>query len=298
MGALGNEGSFRQAGAGAMQNATIENGLPGIRGTGRVRVIVMLAVMHSCVAGLLRAEDTAAPDAVAQANNPLANFTAVNVHNYYIGKLTDVDDKDANQAWLRIAKPFNVGKSLWLMRASLPFNSFPTGPSLDTENGLGDLNVFAACLIDTGNPGITAGVGPQITVPTATEDALGSEKWSPGAVATFFDMRSKRFQYGCLLSWSKSVAGDDDREDVNLAAFQPFMFYQLGRGLHLRSSAVTAYNIENDDYSVPVGLGVGQVIPTRKAVFNLFIEPQYSVADEGAGWPEWQVFMALNTQLR
>lgn len=264
----------------------------------RLRGRALLAAALFCLAGGASAQEQAAPDAAAQANNPLANFTAVNVHNYYIGRLTDLDDEDANQAWLRIAKPFTVGESLWLMRASLPFNSFPVPPTLETENGLGDLNVFAAYLIDTGNPALTAGVGPQITMPTATEDGLGSDKWSPGAVATFFDMRSKQFQYGCLLSWSGSVAGDDDRADVNLGAFQPFMFYQLGRGLHLRSSAVTAYNFENDDYSVPIGLGIGQVIPTKTKVFNVFIEPQYSIADEGPGWPEWQVFCALNTQFK
>jgi hypothetical protein len=260
--------------------------------------ITLLAAVISFLPCLAGAQEKAAPDANAQANNPLANFTAVNVHNYYIGKLTDMDDKDANQAWLRFARPFTIGNSLWLMRASLPFSTFPTPPDLDHESGLGDLNVFAAYLIDTGNPAITAGAGPQINAPTATEAALGSEKWSAGLVTTFFDMRSKRFQYGCLAGWMGSVAGESDRADVNLGTFQPFMFYQLGRGLHLRSSAVTAYNFQNDTYSVPVGLGIGQVIPTKKAVFNFFVEPQVSVADRGAGWPEWQIFCALNTQFK
>lgn len=183
-----------------MQNETIYK-LPLVKVIGnRLRANILLVVALVCVAGVAGAQEQAAPDAAAQANNPLANFTAVNVHNYYIGKLTDLDDEDANQTWLRIAKPFTIGESLWIMRVSLPFNSFPVSPTLDTENGLGDVNIFATYLIDTGNPAITAGVGPQITMPTATEDALGSEKWSPGLVATFFDMRSKKLQYGCLLS--------------------------------------------------------------------------------------------------
>jgi hypothetical protein len=63
-------------------------------------------------------------DASAQANNPLANMTAFNLHNYYIGELTG-SDENANQFWLRYAKPFSLGGD-WLMRASLPINSFPT----------------------------------------------------------------------------------------------------------------------------------------------------------------------------
>jgi hypothetical protein len=78
-------------------------------------------------------------DAAAQANNPLANNTAFNLQNYYIGELTDSDDS-ANQFWFRFAKPFTVGNSDWLLRASLPINSFPVAPSGNTETGIGDLS--------------------------------------------------------------------------------------------------------------------------------------------------------------
>ena len=59
-----------------------------------------------------------------------------------------------------------------------------------------------------------------------------------------------------------------------------------------------AYNFENSGYSVPIGLGIGQVIPRKKVVFNIFVEPQVSVADKGAGWPEWQIFIGINTQFK
>ena len=110
-------------------------------------------------------------DVSAQANNPLADMKAFNLHDYYIGKQTG-SGEDANQLWLRYAQPFSLGGD-WLMRASLPINTFPTPPDGDKETGLGDLNVFAAYLFDTGNPAVSFGVGPQINVPTATKDTLG-----------------------------------------------------------------------------------------------------------------------------
>jgi len=102
----------------------------------------------------------AAPTAndLAQANNPLANFTAFNLHNYYIGELTN-PDKDADQFWMRFATPFSLGDTNWLMRASLPVNVYPVPPSLDHETGVSDLNVFAADLIDVGNPSLAFGIG-------------------------------------------------------------------------------------------------------------------------------------------
>jgi hypothetical protein len=251
----------------------------------------------TCLTGPAGAQDQAAASDVAQANNPLANFTAFNVHNYYIGELTDPSE-NANQFWMRFAKPFSIGQTSWLMRASLPVNAYPVPPGLEQQTGLGDLNVFAAYLLDIGRPGISFGVGPQVTLPTATDDATGSGKWSAGIVNTLFAMTSPTFQYGYLLSWQASFAGEDNRADVNLGGFQPFLFYQLGGGTYLRSTGAMAYSFENDTYSVPVGLGIGQVIKSGKSIFNVFIEPQWSLADKGAGWPKWQIFLGLNTQFR
>ena len=260
-------------------------------------LISVIIVSLIFMAGATFAEEKAAGEDAAQANNPLANMTAFNLQNYYIGELTE-SDKDANQFWLRFAKPFSVLGTNWLMRASLPVNSFPTPPQGDTETGLGDFNIFAAYLFDMGDPGLSVGLGPQLTVPTATDDALGSEKWSAGLAHVLFNARSPKFQYGYLLTWQHSFGGADYRADVNVGAFQPFAFYQLGGGLYLRSAPIWVYNFENDDYSVPLGLGIGKVITRGKTVFNFFVEPQYSVAEEGLGWPEWQIFFALNMQFK
>jgi hypothetical protein len=257
---------------------------------------VLAGTLLACAAQYALASEDGANDA-AQANNPLANMKAFNIQQYYIGELTDTD-QSANQFWLRYAQPFKLGRSNWLMRASLPINSYPTPPDGDTETGLGDFNVFAAYLIDTGDPAISFGIGPQLTAPTATDDDLGSEKWSAGLANVLFNARSKKFQWGYLLTWQGSFAGDGDAEDVNVAALQPFGFYQLGKGLYLRSAPIWVYNLENDDYSVPLGLGIGKVISKGKTVYNVFVEPQYSIADEGPGQPEWQIYFGLNMQFK
>ncbi|VVS92604.1 hypothetical protein [Desulfoluna spongiiphila] len=233
--------------------------------------------------------------AEAQANNPLANMKAFNLQNYYIGKLTE-SDEDANQFVVRYAQPISIGDTSWLMRASLPINTFPTPPNGSKETGLGDFNIFAAYLFDTGNPGISVGLGPQLTIPTATDDDLGSEQWSAGLAQVTFVATSPVFQYGYLLTWQASFAGEDDRDDVNIAVMQPFAFFQLGDGIYLRAAPLWVYNFEKDYYSVPMGVGIGKVIKKGTTVYNLFIEPQYSVADDGPGQPQWQIFFALNMQ--
>ena len=127
-------------------------------------------------------EEQAGGGDAAQANNPLADFRAFNLHNYYIPELSGGIDSTANNFVLRYAQPF--GK--WLMRASLPFLRLPTGPDT-TESGMGDADVFFAYLFDTGNPARSFGVGPQLVFDTASEDATGSGKTQAGLAAVFFD---------------------------------------------------------------------------------------------------------------
>jgi hypothetical protein len=238
------------------------------------------------------AQSKATSDAT-QANNPLADFTALNIHNYYIPELTDSDGDSANTAWLRYAQPF--GK--WLFRGSLPVSRVPTIDGGSTS-GMGDLNAFAAYLFDTGDPARSFGLGPQLTLPTATDDALGTGKYQLGFAAVYFDASSTIFQWGGLVTWQTDIAGDSDRDDTSLLAVQPFYFFQLGKGLYLRGAPIWVFNLENDSYNVPVALGIGKVFKSGKTVYNAFIEPQFSIMTKGPGQPEFQLFMGFNMQFK
>jgi len=243
------------------------------------------------------AQDAAISEAAAaaQANNPLADIRAFNIQNYYIGDVTGLDGETGNQFVLRYAQPVTIGNSDWLIRASLPYNSFPTGTG-DKVSGVGDFDIFAAYQFETGNPATSFAIGPQIVAPTGSDD-VSSDQWQLGLANVYFNATSPLFQYGYLLTYRagiESVAPGEDR--VNLAAFQPFAFYQLGDGWYTGGAPIWSYNFANDNYSVPLGLRLGKVTRRDKTVFNLFVEPQYSVADRGTGLPEWQVYFALNMQ--
>lgn len=234
-------------------------------------------------------------DAQAQANNPLAAFKTFNLQNQYTGSLTG-SNSTANSFYLRGALPVTAFGGEWLVRATLPINSFPDPVNGGNTNGVGDFNVFAAYLIETGNPHLSFGVGPQITAPTATQDATGSGKWSAGLANVLFNTATPGFQWGYLLTWQASFAGDSNRADVNAGAFQPILVKQLSKGWYLRSTAIWTYDFETDNYNIPIGLGAGRVVKTPKAIVNYFIEPQWSVASRGTGQADWGVFAGINFQ--
>jgi len=233
---------------------------------------------------------------LAQANNPLANFVAFNVQNYWIPRLYGLPDDTANYLWLRGVVP--AGR--WLIRASVPVPTVPSSDPtvLDSVSGLGDVNAFAAYTLT--KPGATRmiGVGPLLAAPTATDDALGSGKWQGGAAAVVFDFSSPKVQWGTLLTWQASFAGDDDREDTNLLVFQPFYIFQLGKGLYLRSTAIWAFNLEQNTYNMPFGLGIGKVLVNKNTVYNFFVEPQFTFLHRGVGEPELQIFAGINMQFK
>lgn len=252
--------------------------------------------MAVAVAGLLSIGNVAVGQestdgSLTEANNPLASFTTVAMQNYFVPELTESPDATANTFWLRYAKP--VGN--WIVRASLPMANVPISPSA-SESGLGDLNGFAARLIDIGKPGVTFGVGPQLTLDTATEDATGTGKTQAGFAAVYFDGSSSTFQWGGLVTWQTDIAGSSSRAGSDLLAVQPFYFLQLGNGYYFRGAPTWLFNRETDTYQVPIGAGIGRVMPINDLIVNVYFEPQYTVLSKGAGQPKLQLLAGFNVQ--
>ncbi|OHX67061.1 hypothetical protein [Flammeovirga pacifica] len=227
----------------------------------------------------------------AQANNPLAQITAFNLQQYYSPNLTGNSEATSSTYWMRFAKP--TGRVLW--RASLPFSTFSNPETGVSTSGLGDFDLFAAYLAVSKSK-LSIGIGPSVSAPTATHATLGTGKWTAGAAAVAFASLNPQLQVGGLAIWRTDVGGDAQRDDVNILAFQPFAFFQVGKGLYFRSAPTWNFNLEKGTYNVPLGVGVGKIMKINKTVFNFFIEPQYSVLHYGDNQPLLQVYSALNMQ--
>lgn len=236
-------------------------------------------------------------DALKKANNPLAEMTALNIQNYYIPHFSEAPEQSyANNFWVRYAQPFAKGKLL--LRASVPLASNSFGAdSLGipiSNSGLGDANAFLSYnFISSADK--TIGIGPLIAAPTASQTELGSGKWQAGFAFVAFIAKSSKFQFGSLITWQMSIAGDKDRANTNMAAIQPFLFWQLGGGTYLRSGPTWVFDFENEQYSVPFALGIGKVVKVDHTIFNLFIEPQYSILHKGTQ-PQFQIYAGINLQ--
>ena len=236
---------------------------------------------------------------VNKANNPLADLIAVNLHNYYSPRLNEVPDESANTMWLRMVTPY------WRLipRVSLPIQVAPVADTSTTPTtynavtGIGDLNVFATFVVTPDESPAMVGIGPIYTAPTASNDALGAGKHQIG-LAGLTVWSKGILLLGALVNYQIGVGGDSSKPRTQYIGAQPFMMLQLGKGYYLRSSPIWYFNIEDPGYNVPFGLGAGKAIITDKVVYNLFMEPQFSIAIRGVGLPAVQIFAGINLQFK
>lgn len=230
-------------------------------------------------------------DDLNDTNNPLNPAVTLNLHNFYIPDLGGPLERDANAFFLRGLFPFLIGDTPNLVRFSIPFITEPTLLDHGHTTGWGDLVVFDIAVFE--QEGWAWGVGPVLGAPTASEDRFGNGKWTAG-LAGGIVVPTDWGLAGGLATYQKSFAGDDDRKDVETLEFQPIIFYNLDQGFYLQSTASMFFNLENDTWSVPVGLGLGKMWHLNEDIkMNAFIEPQYTVASSGSG-PDWRIFAGVN----
>jgi hypothetical protein len=129
-----------------------------------------------------------------------------------------------------------------------------------STSGLGDINYsiyFSPVKYDK----VIWGLGPSLNIPTASEDQLGSGKWSMGVTGVALTQPDWG-TVGILGRQLWSFAGDSDRKDVSQLLIQPFANYNLDKGWFLLTDLLVTANWEADSgdrWTVPLGGGFGRV---------------------------------------
>jgi hypothetical protein len=186
------------------------------------------------------------------------------------------------------------------VRFTLPLATSPSGYDstghATYKSGVGDLNFFATYTLSKANAKVLLGIGPQVVIPTGSNNFTGSGKWQLGGALVVFNIGSPALQYGALITYQTSIAGQADRAATSLLVIQPVGIFQLGKGAYLRSSAPWNFDLHNNTYYIPLGIGVGHVMKAGKTVFNIFLESQFTALHYGYGQPVTQLFAGINCQ--
>ncbi len=266
--------------------------------------LVAIALSAPTVPG--RAQETAGADNLAAAaQNPIASTMRFPLESNilfdsgpdratgYLGNFQPVLPMSISENWNLINRPivpimFTPGFVPGL--ASNP--GIPETPEegFDDTFGLGDIN-YTAFFSPKKSNGLIWGAGPSITLPTATDDVLGSGKWSIGPSLVGLKI-AKPWLGGMLVRQLWSFAGESDRDDVNQTLIQPFLNYNMDRGWYLVTSPIFTANwsaSSNERWTVPIGGGLGRIVKLGgKQPANLSMHAYYNVEKPTNG-PEWQL---------
>ena len=249
--------------------------------------LVIVAAGLLGVSGAAFAEDTEALAKAAQ--NPIANMISVpfqNNFNFGIGP-NKVTQWDLN---VQPVIPFSLNED-WniVTRTVVPILNQPSpAPGVESAFGLGDINPTA--WLSPAKPGqLIWGVGPTMTLPTATDSQLGSGQWSAGPSVVALTIQG-HWVVGALANQQWSFAGWGD-ERVSAFLVQPFVNYNLPQGWYLVSSPIITANWEADSgeqWTVPVGGGIGKIFKIGKQSFNAQLQAFDNVKTPKNG-PDWQL---------
>jgi hypothetical protein len=209
-----------------------------------------------------------------QAQNPIASVISVPLENDF-NPHTGIDKDDSYVFEMKPVVPFKLSNDWNLItRTVIPIIQVPDlSPTIHGTSGLGDIQTslfFSPAKVGK----IIWGAGPVISLPTATEDILGTKKVSIGPTAVALSIQG-HWLFGALVQNLFSVAGPSARPDVNQMLMQPFVNYNMRHGWYLTSSPIITSNWEvssNNRWTVPVGGGVGKIVHFGKLPVNAYAQ--------------------------
>jgi hypothetical protein len=152
-----------------------------------------------------------------------------------------------------------------------------------SQEGIGDVlqSLFLSPRV-SGPNGLIWGAGLAFSLPTATEDALGTGKVSAGPTALALRMTGP-WTYGALANHLWSVAGDDKRTDVNQTYMQPFLSYTTTSAITFTLSAEAAYDWEREAWSMPFNAVAAKLIDVGGRPVSLQAGVRYWAAAPDGG---------------
>jgi hypothetical protein len=256
-------------------------------------ITIALLILMLVIARVGHGQENSDKDLAKATQNPLASMISLpfqNNTNFGIGP----DDDTQNILNIQPVWPFSLGEDWnFITRTIIPVISQPgVAPGESRTNGLGDVT-FTSWVSPKNAGKWIWGVGGALVLPTATDDALGNDKWSVGPSVVVLTMPGK-WVIGSLVSNVWSVGGSG-QQDVNFFTWQYFINYNMDNGWYLTSAPIITANWEADSentWTVPFGGGVGKIFRIGKQPLNAQVSAYYN-AEKPTSGADWQLRLQL-----
>jgi hypothetical protein len=263
--------------------------LPQMRAALWILAVTMSMLSHGVLPACAQDSSEKQTSEIAkQAENPIASVISVPLENDF-NPHTGMNKEDSYVLEMKPVVPFKLSNDWNLItRTVIPVAQVPDlAPGVNGTSGLGDVQTsFFFSPQKVGK--VIWGAGPVISLPTATEDILGTKKTSIGPTAVVLGIQG-HWLFGTLVQNLFSVAGPKERPDVNQMLMQPFVNYNMKHGWYLTSSPIITSNWEvrgNNRWTVPVGGGIGRIVHFGKLPVSTYAQVFRNV-DRPNGTTSW-----------
>jgi hypothetical protein len=241
-------------------------------------------------AGQPSAEEVAAK--LANPNTPLASLTFKLQFRTFDGDLPGANDENGTTLLLQPSFPFPLANGdVVFFRPAIPvqidFPVFdPNSLTFDSESGLDDI-AFDLAYGRTTKTGLILAGGLIASLPTATDDALGTDRFTLGPEFLIGKL-TKKYVVGAFPNHQWDVGGSGDK-DINLTTAQLFYTYLPGGGWNVGTTPILSYDHESNDWTIPLNFTFGKTIIWNGRPWKLSAELNYFVEQPDAFGPEWLI---------
>lgn len=240
-------------------------------------------------------------DLAKQAQNPVADLISVPFQNN-TGFGMGPHNRVQNSLNIQPVIPFNLNNDWNLITRTIA--PIMKQPDVRTTNddvwGLGDISFSA--FLSPAQPGkLIWGVGTALLLPTGTNPAISTRKWSAGPSAVVLKSEGP-WVFGALAQnvWSFAGRGSGDPNtripDVNQFYSQLFLNYNLPDGWYLSSAPIITANWDarsDNKWTVPVGGGFGKVFKLQTLPMNASLQAYANVIHPENG-PDWTLRCSIS----
>ncbi len=129
------------------------------------------------------------------------------------------------------------------------------------------------------------GGGPVFLYPTATDNALGSQKWGAGPTIVLLQQQSG-WTYGLLFNHVWSFAGSSHRTHVSSSFVQPFLSYTTATHTTFGINTESTYDWAAGRWTVPLNPTASQLLKIAGQPLQLTLGTRY-YAEAPSGGPDW-----------
>jgi len=232
---------------------------------------------------------------LANPNTPLASLNLKIQYRQFEGDLPGANDETGTGLIFQPSLPFPLDSGAKILfRPAIPIQIDQpvfdaASGEFDSESGIGDIG-YDLAYAPKSEAGQLLAYGIVGSIPTATEDSLGSDRWTLGPEILIGKL-TRKYILGALLTHQWDIAGSGDA-DISLSALNLFYVFLPGGGWNVGTAPIMSYDHENEEATIPINLNAGKTVILAGRPWKLGAEINYFVDSPDAFAQEW--FIGFN----